>query len=583
MFTRPAAVQVPALIAITGFSGLGLTFFSESLVRGLYTPQEFETQVLFRGLWLNCAIYAFMLMVAFLVSRHFIFSLLLTSGLVLLVSAGHGLKLRYLHEPLYLSDFFLSAILTTAAVLPGLGNGLLITTLGIALAAVLVLWAVLTRQRLSLFSLRLQWTLPLTLAFSILPLGYCLASEKFFIGISQLLRLESTHYNKLLNFRHLGVAGGLAFDLRRLLQVQVPDGYSEFLRSTETHAADSSIPSGKYDNVVILLLESFWDPTALPGVKLQKDPISSFHGIAKKSTSGNLIVPSYGGGTIKTEFEILTGLSMAFVRGFPYNVAIRRETPTLATIFRKHGYRTVFLHGHKKWFYGRHNIVPLLGFGEFIAEDELRRHFSPHKIDDGRYIRDGWIARMIVEELGRSQKNFIFASTYVTHGPFIDRRNKVENYVTAGVADRVAFNQNLALLAEADSAISFLVNEVRKRYPRTLLVVFGDHYPSPTYLNTDFFSLHRQYLDAFRMPYFIDGPGIANDRIEIGAHALGGKILGLAGFPLRGQFLALAEIHQREPAFSHLESLPDSRGSADRRLFGLVQYDVLYGEKAVWR
>ncbi|MBO3446488.1 LTA synthase family protein, partial [Clostridium sp. CCUG 7971] len=49
------------------------------------------------------------------------------------------------------------------------------------------------------------------------------------------------------------------------------------------------------------------DPTVIKEVKYSEDPIPNFRKISKENKSGYINVPVVGGGTARTEFEILTG------------------------------------------------------------------------------------------------------------------------------------------------------------------------------------------------------------------------------------------------------------------------------------
>ena len=74
--------------------------------------------------------------------------------------------------------------------------------------------------------------------------------------------------------------------------------------------------SGK-PNVIMVMSEAFWDPTWMKGVTFSEDPIPYFHQLQKESTNGLMISPVYGGGTVNTEFEALTGMSTSFYPAVP--------------------------------------------------------------------------------------------------------------------------------------------------------------------------------------------------------------------------------------------------------------------------
>ena len=66
------------------------------------------------------------------------------------------------------------------------------------------------------------------------------------------------------------------------------------------------------DNTVIMMLsETFSDPTRVPGVSFSEDPIPNIRQIKTQTTSGLMLSPGYGGGTADIEYQALTGLSMA--------------------------------------------------------------------------------------------------------------------------------------------------------------------------------------------------------------------------------------------------------------------------------
>lgn len=65
------------------------------------------------------------------------------------------------------------------------------------------------------------------------------------------------------------------------------------------------------DNTVIMVLsESFSDPTRVPNVQFGTDPMSNIRSLKSTTTSGLMLSPGYGGGTANIEFQQMTGLSL---------------------------------------------------------------------------------------------------------------------------------------------------------------------------------------------------------------------------------------------------------------------------------
>lgn len=90
-----------------------------------------------------------------------------------------------------------------------------------------------------------------------------------------------------------------------------PDSYSEdgmnrILLSSGRRQSSRAEPAVK-PNVVLVVSESFFDPTRLPGVSFSADPVPNFHTLAEAFPSGVFLSNTYAGGTGNVEMELFTG------------------------------------------------------------------------------------------------------------------------------------------------------------------------------------------------------------------------------------------------------------------------------------
>ena len=115
---------------------------------------------------------------------------------------------------------------------------------------------------------------------------------------------------------------GPAINFLQLAHTKVmdkPEDYSEEAMtkiakkySKEADSINQSRTTNLTDNTVIMVLsETFSDPTRVPGVSFAEDPIPNIRQIKDGTTSGLMLSPGYGGGTANIEYQALTGLSMA--------------------------------------------------------------------------------------------------------------------------------------------------------------------------------------------------------------------------------------------------------------------------------
>jgi len=137
--------------------------------------------------------------------------------------------------------------------------------------------------------------------------------------------------------------------------------------------ADPIVP-----NVIVIMSESFMDPTELYNLTFSQYPVPNLRRLSYGNLSGNVLVPVYGGGTSNTEFEFIGGSPHLF---FGTRFYVPYESPagyfdreimtTLPWMFRANGYRTVAVHPYYEWFFNRVELYPLLGFEESIFKEQM--------------------------------------------------------------------------------------------------------------------------------------------------------------------------------------------------------------------
>ena len=98
-----------------------------------------------------------------------------------------------------------------------------------------------------------------------------------------------------------------------------PEGYSQETMeelakkySSEANQINGTRANNLTDNTVIMILsESFSDPTRVPGIALAEDPMPNIRALKETTTSGLMLSPGFGGGTANIEYQSLTGLDLA--------------------------------------------------------------------------------------------------------------------------------------------------------------------------------------------------------------------------------------------------------------------------------
>jgi phosphoglycerol transferase MdoB-like AlkP superfamily enzyme len=236
-------------------------------------------------------------------------------------------------------------------------------------------------------------------------------------------------------------------------------------------------------DIIVLQSESLFDPQRLADFEADA-LLPNLHRLMQSHRHGDLWVPAFGGGTIRTEFEVLTGLAM---REFPeveypyFSLTVSSAVPSLASVLGSMGYRTIAMHPNSRDFWNRAAAFEHLGFDEF---DAIEQFASAERI--GYYISDeALVDRMLARLEGASGPTFLFAISMENHGPY-------DNYPNADpvrlAAQPVPSGLNEAATARlrgyfyhlenADRQLARLVDALRHRSRPSLLLFYGDHLPA---------------------------------------------------------------------------------------------------------
>lgn len=270
-----------------------------------------------------------------------------------------------------------------------------------------------------------------------------------------------------------------------------PRGYShahlqELAEKIEngTYFAGESISENKGIrpvNLICIMNESLADLRVAGEFTTNKDYFPFLHGLTENTVKGSLCVPVFGAMTSNTEFEFLTGDSMALfpVNTTAYQFYVRPDTKSLVSTLKAQGYRAVAMHPYPPENWNRDKCYASMGFDAFLSWDDflgsevLRYYVS----DRGNYQK-------IIEEVEKkespSDKLFIFNVTMQNHGGYDEVNESFPHEIYLTGENRGKFpktDQYLSLMLESDRAFQELTEYFSLVDEPTMLVMFGDHQP----------------------------------------------------------------------------------------------------------
>ena len=248
--------------------------------------------------------------------------------------------------------------------------------------------------------------------------------------------------------------------------------------ATKPAATDAVRP-----DVVVVLSESLFDSTIMKGMAGLPETIPNVRASIAQGHGGYMKVPTFGGGTIRTEFEVMTGMPMdAFPNApFPYVTLVRNHIPGLVSELKKHGYRAIAVHGNDGSFWNRQNAYKAIGFDRFIT----KREFPRGAAHNGRWISDAVMTDIIIDQLGRATgPTFVLGLSMESHGPYTDEKTTDQAArdavrIPPGLTPRqsLELRNYLYHAHRADAQFARLLGALESRKRPTVLLFFGDHLP----------------------------------------------------------------------------------------------------------
>ena len=255
--------------------------------------------------------------------------------------------------------------------------------------------------------------------------------------------------------------------------------------SPEAMASSLSETAPKPD-VVIVLSESFMDPRMIKGLDQVADIIPGVRAQIAAGNGGYMLAPTYGGGTVRTEFEILTGMPVAaFPTVYsPYVDLTPGFLPGIFSVFEKHGYASFAIHGNSGAFWNRTNTYEAMGIDRFITQGAFVKNGARQ---DGNWWSDQDMTDMVLAELERAEKPTVaLAISIENHGPYDSKttvldpagREAIEIPTGTSAATATELRNYFYHLRHADQAFTHLLDSLKARQRPFVLLFFGDHLPA---------------------------------------------------------------------------------------------------------
>ncbi len=330
---------------------------------------------------------------------------------------------------------------------------------------------------------------------------------------------------------------------------------SDAATSPERTAAEEQFSELK-PSVVVVMNETFSDLSIFDGFFAGYEGPEFFKGIDDCVQRGVFYTSVQGGSTTNSEFEFLTGCSMAgFGTGvYPYNMYNLAGVENLAGVFKSLGYETIAMHPNSASNWNRKNVYRDLGFDDFLSiedfpdADTLRGH-----------VTDRETYKKILAALGDdSSPQFIFDVTMQNHSGYdtgLIPDDEMLHLSIDGSSGDPLVDEYVTSIQHSDEDLRYLIEQLSELDRPVVLVFFGDHQPyiTPAYNDawyTDEAEAEHQ-ARVYQTNYIIwanydlAGSDQASDEKDLSASFLSSEVMQAIGAPLTS-FMKAHEVVSRD-------------------------------------
>lgn len=484
---------------------------------------------------------------AWALTRRLGISLLVCGGGVWMLHLGNAIKLQNMGTPLLPSDAsVLSQVLTNPDLfLPYVPKRLL----ALAASGALVLLALFIRFEPPTFPKWLAARIPAVAAGTFLAFaafaGYPPVRAAY---ASQLGMKQRVSWNPADLYGKAGLVNGLGYyaaqasdsigtaDLAMLADFR--QRHHDALQAKASTPLPTQLP-----DIVVIQVEALFDPGRIEG--LDSAPwLNEWQRHASRGIHGSLVSPTFGGGTIRAEFEAMTGYPLQAFPAvqFPYYGLLVDGLPTLPNNLVQLGYHTRVVHPFKAAFWNRRIAMRALGFQELTFEEAFAGASRA-----GPYISDHALYQHLLDYDRSTAPQFVLAITMENHGPWTgDFRKGIDGQLPSLPAQmdelpeaaRHELRRYLWHVQSGDRALGTLLDRLLARDRPTVVAVYGDHLPAlkKVYPRVKFDDARpaRPQPVPFMIVSNIGTPSRRIDRMPMSK--LPSLLLEAAGLPLTGHF-----------------------------------------------
>ncbi|MBE7032023.1 MAG: hypothetical protein E7401_03565 [Ruminococcaceae bacterium] len=332
--------------------------------------------------------------------------------------------------------------------------------------------------------------------------------------------------------------------------INKPENYSEENLRTLASTVDAPDTETRTPDIILILNETFYDMRDLVNIETDA-PIMPF--IDSIKTSGRAVVAGTGGGTNKSEYELLTSNSLQLMPAItPFNYLNFDDANSVVSYLEGLGYTSWGAHCAESLNYERGIVYPKLGFDSVLFDADFG---EKGRYGDRPYATDEFVYGKMLEDyenMGDSPR-LMYMLTIQNHGNWDinpEAADTVHSLTDFGdYTDDI--NEFMSCIRESDRAFEHLTKYFKNHERDVVICMVGDHAPSFATALVDSSQLEVTF-NLRSTPYVIwsnfNIP--ANTPAELSMPVLVPTALELAGVPLSPYYRHILNMAEKTPVIT---------------------------------
>ncbi|MBE6887868.1 MAG: LTA synthase family protein [Ruminococcaceae bacterium] len=312
-------------------------------------------------------------------------------------------------------------------------------------------------------------------------------------------------------------------------------------------------------DIILILNESFYDLNQITDINTDVDYLSYINSL-ENSVTGYAVVPNAGGGTNRSEYELLTSNSLATNTNItPFNDLDIAGTNSVVSYLEAKGYSTLGTHPYTSANYMRNSAYPGIGFDYVYFDTDFTDtdyYYNRHYVTDESVYKNmlRWY-----EEMPQGPR-FMYMLTIQNHAAYT--HDEPEHDIVHTQNDygekTEEINEYLTSMYVSDRAFETLVEYYKDSDRDVIICMVGDHAPAfaKNYIDENY-SAQEAEIRIRSTPYVIWSNNIdltetdSSKYERISLNYLTPVVMELAGMDLSGYYEYLTELRNDIPVITN--------------------------------